>query len=273
MTSEITYDECIKNGLFKTQKNYLKFSMAYIFVLSTSLLYLLKKPVMEFFLNGNRELPEDMIMPFDTSGIFVYPIILIWTLLTQILIISSSMFNDIFTYGLIVYLSMEFKVLSVKFKDLKEIKDEEQLKLLIKDYVQQHNSLFNIVHDVQKILSPGFFVTFCLSSFLICFTAFQAILYSDLIQMSLDALFCVVIANVIFFQCFFGQMLQDASYEVFNGAANCGWENWKDEKLRKHIIIILCRSQQMAYFSILKFSKISLQQFWTVINLFFHKHS
>ncbi|CAG9800738.1 unnamed protein product [Chironomus riparius] len=64
-------------------------------------------------------------------------------------------------------------------------------------------------------------------------------------------------------QCFFGQMLKDASESVVNGIYECGWEDINDIQIRRAFISIIQRSQKPECLTIMKFGDVTLKQFTT----------
>jgi hypothetical protein len=261
---EFSHEECEQNGFFQTKAFFNRFAKTYSFFLFSSLIFLLKLLISGFMESDSNELPVDYYFPFDAKNQLIYPFVFLWILTSHILFLANSIYTEIFIYGLIVYVSMEFKALATKFKDFQNIVNENDIEKLMNDYVDRHNTISEVSNEIQTILSSSFSACFTFTSFVICLTAFQASTAIEPVKFFFGGMYCLISMNVIFMQCFFGQMLYDASSKIFDDITECGYENWQSQKLKKNLIILLRRAQNPAHLTIYKISTITLEQYRTV---------
>ncbi|KAG5667679.1 hypothetical protein PVAND_015651 [Polypedilum vanderplanki] len=162
------------------------------------------------------------------------------------------------TYGLITIVSAELKLLATDFRFLCE------KSINIARCIKRQNELYDIIEELQRIFGISFTINFLLSSILICFTAFMGSISPDPLSLIFSAIFCLLTMLQIFIQCFFGQILYDASGNLNDNIYECGWESMEDKRLKKLIMIIIMRSQKSAVFSLIGIWKINLEQFQSV---------
>ncbi|CAG9800737.1 unnamed protein product [Chironomus riparius] len=200
--------------------------------------------------------------PFEAEhfNIYLFPFAYLWTFFTYGYIIFSTLFVDCVFYTLIIVLSIDFQMLSADFKAIckgNEICQE------IKSLIQRHNELFMIKDDLENIFSVLIFGDILSNSFSACFTAFHATITIESTGMIEELFFCSALLFLILLQCFFGQMLKDASESVVIGIYECGWEDIRDYQVRKIIVSIIQRSQKPECLTYLKFGDVTLKQFTT----------
>lgn len=268
-TQEFSNAESDENNFHQVQRNYLRFVKFYVAYVFSSLIFVAQGPLASFLTEGKKTFPLQTEFLFDAFGTFVYPILLCWVVLAHTTHLFCFIVDDIFLYGFTTYLSMEFDALNSRFRKLREIEDEIEKIAKLKQIIERHNQLFNIVAEIQTIFAVSFFFAFILSSFIICFTAFQASTATDTISMIFNAMFCLICTNQIFMQCYFGQMLKNASENVLEGIYACGWEQAKSLEMKKDLIMLLRRVHKPAAYQILNYSPITLEQFQSVRKLFF----
>ncbi|XP_070507557.1 odorant receptor 85c-like [Chironomus tepperi] len=215
-----------------------------------------------------------------------------WMNLAHITYQISNVVIEIFQYGLMTILSMEFRILAYKFENLKSLieeKNEIEVKIKqvfpsepstsnninqpkkrsalirlqdIKPLVDKHNELFEFRNLLQDILSLSLHLRFILSSFQLCFLAFQ-------ITKSKEKYLFVaeMVKNLlnIFFQCYFGQMLKDSGHSIAKAIERMEWENIKDLKVRRSLLMIIRRSQKSIALRIINTYEITVEQFTTIL--------
>jgi hypothetical protein len=74
-------------------------------------------------------------------------------------------------------------------------------------------------------------------------------------------------------QCYYGQMLSEASDGVISGIFDCEWEKIVDVKLKRDLILILRQAQKPAQLSIFKVSPVNIEQFGSVSSIFNHSRA
>jgi len=133
----------------------------------------------------------------------------------------------------------------------------------LKPLIDRHNELFECHKILQESFSIVFLVNFIIAAFVICIISFR------LTISSFDRTYFVFILIrdlfKIFFQCYFGQMIKDASFDVLDGVTKIEWEDIEDQAVRKSLTMIMIRSQEPATFLIMKVSEITLEGFTAIL--------
>lgn len=237
-------------------------------------------------------------LPFDTTNIFVHSLAVIWMNYAHLIYQITNNVMEIFQYGLVTILSMEFRILAHKFENLKTIiKERDKIEVqnieanvepstsnlmvskiknprqpkkhsaLIKQQdlnplVDSHNQLLKLRDLLWDILSLSFHIRFILSSFQLCFLAYQITASNEKYLFIAE-----MIKNLlnIFFQCYFGQMLKDAGHSVAKGVQRTDWENVEDLKVRQSLMMIIMRSQKSIALKIIETYEITVEQFTTIL--------
>ncbi|KAG5683303.1 hypothetical protein PVAND_012590 [Polypedilum vanderplanki] len=229
------------------------------FHLQMPILFVITLLVMETINAGHRVYPFAIKFPFDALGNYVYPFLLFWVLFSHALYMITFTFVENLTFGLTTIIATELKILAENYR---RIKDQPEN---IINCIKRQNELYDIVEKVQRIFGISFFTNFLLSSITICLAAFTCSISPDITVLIFNGVMSLGFQMIqIFIQCFFGQVLYDASSSLIDSIYDCGWENMKDEKLKKLIMIIIIRSQKPAVFSLLGIWKITLEQFQSV---------
>lgn len=78
--------------------------------------------------------------------------------------------------------------------------------------------------------------------------------------------FGVVASQLVisFIQCFYCQRLKDASLEIADAVYSCNWQDVEDVKVKKHLLMILMRSQKSKTLTCWKFVENSFELFGSV---------
>ncbi|XP_070502462.1 odorant receptor 13a [Chironomus tepperi] len=213
-------------------------------------------PIVKILVSGEKTFPLDMKFPFDATSKFTYPLVLLWTdwnLINGLIIFFAT---DVLLYGFIRIISIEFEIIQHNFENLNLTESSDELKTLI----CHQNDLYDVCIKLEGIFSLTFFYKFIISSFVICFTAFQCSTSSDTSKIIVNMTICIANFNQIGLQCFFGQMLKNASENVTNSIYNCQWENTTNMKVKKSLMICITRSNRHVALTALKFSEITFEQ-------------
>ena len=218
-------------------------------------------PLVKLLFYFQISFPVDSPFEAENINIYLYPLAYFWTFFSYSYIILSNGLFDFVLYSFIIVTSIEFQILSLDFKHLKidQITMQEEIKSLI----NRHNELFIIRNKLEEIFSFPLLCTYISNSLNACFTAFYATISIGSTDMIEQAFFSFASFLLILSQCFFGQMLKDASESVVNGIYECGWEDIKDIQIRRAFISIIQRSQKPECLTIMKFGDVTLKQFTT----------
>jgi hypothetical protein len=214
--------------------------------------------IIRFITTGQKTFPYAIKFPFDAFRIETYLICLLWVLISHTIFALTNLTHDNVTYGLITLVSAEFKLLAAEYRKLGENSNH------LISCVKRHVELHEIAEKLQKIFAFSFLTYFLISSILICFTAFICSTAPSPMALIFNAVFCLFTMIKIFTQCFFGQLLKDASASVIDAIYECEWEKSKDMKLKRGIILMIMRSQKSASLSLFGIWDIDLDQFQSV---------
>lgn len=247
-----------------SSKMFTNFFYGYLFSLLSPLIVNIMTPIVKIIVLGEKTFPLDMKFPFDATSNFIYPLTLLWTYWNLINGLIIFFATDVLLYGFIRIISIEFKILQYNFENLNLSESSDELKTLI----CHQNELYDACIKLEKIFSLTFFYKFIISSFVICFTAFQCSTSSDTSKIIVNMTICIANFNQIGLQCFFGQMLKNASENVTNSIYNCQWENTTNMKIKKSLIVCISRSNRHVALTALKFSEITFEQLTYVSHYF-----
>ncbi|KAG5683302.1 hypothetical protein PVAND_012589 [Polypedilum vanderplanki] len=239
--------------------NFQKFVTFYRFLhLQMPIIFVITLLVMGTINAGHKIYPFEIKFPFDAFRNDVYPFLLFWVLVSHALYMITFTFTENVSFALTTIVATEFKILAEKYRRIKENPEN------IINCIKRQNELYDIVEKIQKIFSISFFTNFLLSSISICFAAFICSISPDPIALIFNSVFSLISMLQIFIQCFFGQILYDASGNLNDSVYECGWEEINDKKLKRLLRFVIMRLQKRASFSLFGFWKINLEQFQSV---------
>lgn len=255
-----------KDLTFNNYQQYRRFYVGFVrldfVIVFISVFLLLLPPLLELMLTGKKTFP--VISPFyrKTTPSYIYPVTLLWSFSAFGLPILIAMVSELILYGFIVVISIEFEILSERFQQLKgQVAIDKKLRSL----VDHHNELSSHVMKLENIFSFSLFCNFVTSSFVICFTAFQASIATEVAESFQMALYCVISSIQILLQCYLGQVLKTASERLIYGIYDCGWEEQlRKLKVTKGLVLITRKAQKPTMITTMKFADITLYQFSTV---------
>jgi hypothetical protein len=265
-TFKTTYTrfECEKYQANRRLKKFKIFIRCYIVYMVPPMIFIFQIPLTEYGQSGRKILPFLIEYPFDTSSNnFLFMLALFIILYGDIVHIIVMITSDHLIFGTVNALALEFNILKTQFRELK-FKSGNDWRVQLKSLIAHHNVLIENVKNFQNIFAPTLFYNFTLGSFFFCFTAFQCSSVESIPSAVLSFGFCIYSLFQIFMQCFFGQMLIDASEELYNEVYGCGWENVRDLHARKDLLLILVRSRRPVELRVLNIWGVKIEQFFTV---------
>lgn len=259
-SSERTYAAILKKYLdeYKKFEHLYSMSVPVPFTLS-----FLDTFVRYMFLNERIFSPK-MYFPFNATHPTAYPFVISWVYMAEI-IISILNFSDLtLLFGILACISMRFEILAEKFKDLKIVDDKSSLRRIIKQLNEEHIMLLDITSKMNKIFSLSFFFSLIMSSFSMCFLAFEASISDRIDLIFFYSNFIALTLFTMFLQCYYGQKIKDTSSKVAHGVTECGWEGLADNKLKKDLLFILMRAQKITELTVLSFGDVSFELYGSV---------
>lgn len=238
-----------------------RFSMAFSIFPPIPGFFISMKTLLMFIVKRERKFYPDGYYPFDATQPEIYPIVLLWNFWSLLTMEIINIANCLLLFGTVTFISMEFEVLAMKFRQLKHQQDKSQVLPTILLLIRDHENLLSISARVNQIFSKSFLFSFVTSSFVTCFFAFSASIADKMDKMLFDASFGCVMLFTIFLVCHFGQILKDASLKVADALYDCGWEDLENLKIRLIIAFAIARAQKAAKLSIMDYCEVAMVQF------------
>lgn len=219
-----------------------------------------------FLIDGTMKLTTNYWYPFDPFQPRNFIFALLWVDYISYLGLVYTVAADSLLYALISVVGMEFDILKRDLATMKfcPIQDRDKR---IKSLAERHNKLFQVGETLQSIYGPTFLFYFLITSFVICFVAFQLLTASDIAMQSFYVLYLSMSSIQIFILCYFGQKIIDSSEGVADGIYNCGWEEIKEESFKKRLILMMMKSQTPMKLSALNFIDVSIPSFSAVSSI------
>jgi uncharacterized membrane protein len=233
-----------------------KIACRIFFIYSSLGLAMILKHSVVGVVHGKRDFIFSLDLPFDAKSDVAFPLILAWMVAVHFTTLYTFVMGEVFVYVLIYITAVEFDKLSEKFGHL-------QVKM-IPDLVNRQNRLIGVRNRLENVFSVTFLLNHVGCILIVCIAAFRISIaqhYSDIVLFQF--VFCITIFR-IFLQCFFSQMLKDSSERVAEAVYSCGWEDFKEVRVRRALALVMQRSHRSIAFTIWNFSQITMEQFATV---------
>ncbi|CAO1401053.1 unnamed protein product [Diamesa serratosioi] len=211
-----------------------------------------------------KELPFIMWYPFDPLQPIVFELCYFsstWSSFTTALSVIST---DLLYCSILTLLCMEFDILKRNFEEML-VKDSKKSFEEMKKLVSVHIDLINCSTKMEDIFSVSLLINFIGSTMIICLVGFQTaagIKTTDFIKFCLFLLTSLI---QILLLCYYGEKLIESSGGVADGIYNANWTEGTPE-FRKSIRLIILRAHKPQTLTTLKFSKVSLSSFTTILN-------
>lgn len=255
-----------QNGKYKVKK-YLDGYHRFIKIYASSVVMLYIPVVfliVSYMYSGIMTMTVNYWYPFDIYQRHTFPIALAWTNYLGFIGLAHMLAAEAMLFALITVLAMEFDILKQDLIELKFTQPQDRLKT-VKSLIDRHSKLLQIGDQLQNIFGITFLCHFVISSLEMCFIAFLLLsIEADVAAYAFYVPYLGMVVGQTLLLCIFGQKICDASQEVSEGVYNCGWEEMKDVSFKKHLILILLRSQRAMKLTAMKFADISLESFTTV---------
>ena len=225
-----------------------------------------------------------------SSNEFLYAIYNLWPLIVIQVGLLCIVTYDALVHGIIVVLTVELQKLKSEILDIKMriprifvpptvnlqsilkksskiLKHSNSKHILpsILKIVDKHVHLCEINDKLEEIFASTFLVHFIEGSIILCFTEFNAIVHNDDVIILIIIAVSVFLQNLSFFmQCYYCQLLKDANLSISDAIYDCKWEEIEDIKVKKHLLMILMRSQKSKTLTCWKFAENSFELFGSV---------
>lgn len=190
-------DDELKEALLKNQKQIEKLSIGLFVFMVSPMIPWGSLPLFIKIISFSIPTLEDSYysfiavpatFPFDPLKSPAFEFVTIFQGVAAVAVNAKLMAYDCLIYGLISSQIVQFKCLRKRFKNIvrlipREQKDKENVlmkcnilwaekKMLLDEWVQDHNNLVKICHSFNKIYSPVLFLQFFFSTLILCLNAF-----------------------------------------------------------------------------------------------------
>ena len=223
-------------------------------------------PIIPYLLCGSTKLNLLYWYPFDPNRVDMFPIAYFWVTWTTLNSTTTLLAIDSMLYALMTIISMQFHDLKMDYMNVIVDGPNNEIMTRMKNLIERHNKLLDVSEELEKIYSMVFFLSFSISSLIMCFIAYE--LSSDSNDLASYAFlinyFWMMGAQTLLL-CTFGQKLIDSCNSVSDGVYNCGWEDSDDNAFKKQLIFVLLRGQRTKKMTALGFADISLETFTKVL--------
>lgn len=214
---------------------------------------------------------------------------------------ALAVIYDTLIYGLIIILTIEFKKISHNIDELKQKIDkliknkrksddnsqnsvpgivkksyqyriQQQYDILsqIIEIIDQHIHLLEIRDMLETIFAPSMLINFVCGLIGICIEEFASIVAIEKFPNSIGLMISGITQSIMMYiGCSYCQKLKDVSLAVADAIYDCKWEEIEDEKVKKHLLLMLIRSQKSKTLTCWKFMEISFELFGSVSNSFY----
>jgi 7tm Odorant receptor len=242
-------------------KSFTAFKTCYSINICIAALFVITAPVFQVLVNGNR----NFVFPlsnyiFDLTSNAIYPIILVCTIMVTIHSAAIVISVDMLFYGLITTVALEFLDITDMLQSIKNLNDTA-IDAIFDGFIEKHCNAYDLGGKLEENFSFLFLHRFTVSASIIGFMLFQLSASTNAFDTCFLVGYIISELTQIFMQCYFGQLLIDASVGVAEAIYCCEWEKWKDSKLKKRVLIVLMKSQRSMHITIGKFGIISMEQF------------
>lgn len=220
-------------------------------------------PTFNYMITGIMKPTVNFWFPFDPFTPSTFPFALFWANFVTWTFLVFKLSADSLIYALITVIAMEFDILKADFMDIKQIQKIQRIDKL-KILIERHNKLLKIADKLQNFCGMIFFVSFVISSLVICYIAFSISTANDFSTFFFYTPYFFMILGQMLLLCVYGQKIWDSSASVGDGVFNCDWEEFQDVAFTKHLILIIVRAQKPKRLTGMGFFDVSLASFTSV---------
>jgi hypothetical protein len=193
-------------------------------------------------------LSVDIYLPFSIKPLSAFIAVCLWLDYITTLCAAYMIFNELQFNTMVLMISIEFDNLADDFGEFDYKKgDKKEFKIL----VERHNELLAIKDELDSIYRVPVFVTFVLSTFLICFSMLQlfnlGIGFKTTTEITNWIKFFIFFnTNIleIFLLCFFCEKTRTSGENLRMKLVSGNYYQAKDLKLIKNLQLVLMKAQR-----------------------------
>jgi gustatory receptor len=201
-------------------------------------------------------------LPFDHNTDLTYFLSCFWISFTGLFCSSALYIGDWLIYSITTVASVEFRVIGKKFR---EILNDPNVKLEdLGPLIEKHNNVIDVCNQLELIVSKLLLHNCLQGTLIICLICFQIVILEDPTQLIVYVLVLVIVLSQSFLMCYHGQMLIDSSLSVADEIYASNWDEIKDEKVKKSIVLLLGFCQIPKYLTARGFAVVSVALFTSV---------
>ncbi|CAG9808358.1 unnamed protein product [Chironomus riparius] len=219
------------------------------------------------FTNLTSDSPERVLVykiyiPFNYQTIVPFISTMIWQMVISFYCCLYEICTSGLLHGFVMILASEFQLIGDSLRSFDYTKGIGDLKPII----QKYQNLIEIAKELESSFSFSNFATFIGSMILICFTILEIFTNQhQLIRNLVFLIFLVIMANQMFFLCYYCQKLETASKSVAENLMKSNWNELKNPNIRMAIHFSLMRAQKPIKLTAAKFADINLETFKNIM--------
>ncbi|XP_047996341.1 odorant receptor 67a-like [Leguminivora glycinivorella] len=231
-------------------------------------------------LNRFRTLPVNMdFIFFDVNEPPYFYYACFYQIIYKPLIVVLCVTMQTLPWSLLSFAIAQLDNLANNFKNMKTLTrttmaerkcdKNDAFRVLFDRFILQHRAIIRFVATAEKAFGGQFAVTLILSAGIICTTGVQFLSIEspskDLVSVCWIMAYMMILALMLFGDCYFGNAIYVKSTELATAAYSCPWlEMPKD--LKKNLVLVIARAQKPLALTAYNLVTVSLPTFTTVMN-------
>lgn len=219
-------------------------------------------PFLKFVFFGIMEPTLNFWYPIDVNQPHTFPLALLWCDWVGYFVLSFLLGVDSLLYAILSIIAMEIDLLCEDFAGFFSSPNHKEGHQEMKKLVDRHIQLKDITKEMQNIYSSNFLFSFVISSFTICFTAFQiSVANGNLTIYSFYIPSLGVMTGQIYLLCMHGQKIMNASDDMIDKIYCSDWTVVEDIHMKKQLVLIMQQCQRGVKLTAMEFADISYPTF------------
>ena len=211
-------------------------------------------------IHGTKRLAFSAWIPFSYTDWRVFASLhawIFWTIL-NVLLISYAMNGLMF--AAITIIAKHFDVLKAEVESFGEQSTMDD----IMKFIEKHNEALELVEMLRKIYSSTFRFNFVQSLIILCCAVSQLLLSYFSVKHAFFLAPVIFASMQTFMNIYLSRRINDACSGISDGAYNCEWHSFKDNKMRNLILLIMMRSEKAKILKIIDFGEFIYDSFSSV---------
>ncbi|XP_049875219.1 odorant receptor 67c-like [Pectinophora gossypiella] len=176
---------------------------------------------------------------------------------------------DAILYIFCSHITMHFQLLAYEVKQIADTSsntsERADFKTRFKELITTHLRVVFLVNELELVYCKSTLMNFMVSSALICLTGFNVTALEDVAFVITFIGFLFITLLQVFFLCFFGEMVMNASEDICDSMYNSKWYTI-DAKSAKMLLMVQIRSQRPSKLTAYGFADVNLRGFMKILS-------